>query len=833
MRPIRVLSLFDGMSCGQIALRELGVPIAKYYASEVDKFAIQQTQLNFPGTVQLGDVRNIDVDKLCEEVGEFDLLLAGSPCFAAGTKVLTSEGYKNIENVRIGDYVLTHQNRYRKVLKIGGKEAMTYKLMASGFVDTVCTANHPFYARKKQSIAYIQPNGKKSYKIQAGEPEWIEAQHLGKQYYVAHNIEQQESSNPLNITEEEAWVIGRYIADGHTRKDLRYDYQKDGSRGHNGSRAWQLILSIGNNKVDQVKSHFKDLHYSCYPHGDSVHRFVFSNKRLVQIVEAECGCGAINKHFGEHLIRLPRHLLEIVLQSYLEGDGYLQKNGRYSITTISRMLPITIQRVISKLYGRHINVTYHVPQEYRELCGRIIHQMPQYTIKFSIHPSKGVEKSKRIGDKMWRNIKAFEPVGEQKVFNLEVEEDNSYTANNLIVHNCQSFSFAGKRVGMKTKENIEILTLDQYLDLKEADFEFEGQSYLFWEFMRVLTALRRRNPNIMFLLENVEMGKKWETVLSNAIGIHGVHINSALVSAQNRKRIYWSNIRVREEGLFGYRYTDIPQPTDRGIILKDILESEVEEKYYLKDEVVQKLLEHKERHKEAGHGFGAVFHDTDGKMGAVKVGGSGVDNLVEVPICVAMRGGNPENPSSRNEGVKTVQVLEPAEEGKTNCLTSVAKDNLIAYVFSDGQVCLNKKRNELGRQIRKEYEAGKVNARRSDLVDYAPREDDKTGTITTVQSDNLILSNNHLQKNLTDVDNKANAFLATSHKGAWANDMSLVGDGFRIRRITPTECARLQTIPDWYKWECSATQQYRLLGNGWTVEVIKHIFSFMRLEDTV
>lgn len=467
MRPIRVLSLFDGMSCGQIALRDLGIPIEVYYASEIDKFAIQQTQLNFPDTVQLGDVRNIDVDKLCDEVGEFDLLLAGSPC--------------------------------------------------------------------------------------------------------------------VNL------------------------------------------------------------------------------------------------------------------------------------------------------------------------------------------------------------------------------------------------SFAGKRAGLATKENMEILTLGQYLDLKEAGFEFEGQSYLFWEFMRILTALRRRNPNIMFLLENVEMGKKWESVLSDAIGICGVHINSALVSAQNRKRIYWSNIRVREEGLFGYRYTDIPQPTDRGIILKDILETEVEEKYYLKDEVVQKLLEHKQRHKEAGHGFGAVFHDTDGKMGAVKVGGKGFDDLIKDPVCVAMRG--------RNAGTETVQMLEPAEGGKTNCLTSVAKDNLIAYVFSDDQVCLNKKRNELGRQIRKEYEAGTVKARRSDLVDYAPREDDKTGAITTVQSDNLILSNNHLQKNLTDVNGKANAFLATSHKGAWANGMSLVSRGFRIRRLTPTECARLQTVPDWYIWNCSATQQYRMLGNGWCIEVIKHIFSFIKIEE--
>lgn len=53
----------------------------------------------------------------------------------------------------------------------------------------------------------------------------------------------------------------------------------------------------------------------------------------------------------------------------------------------------------------------------------------------------------------------------------------------------------------------------------------------------------------------------------------------------------------------------------------------------------------------------------------------------------------------------------------------------------------------------------------------------------------------------------------------------------RIRRLTPTECARLQTIPEWYKWECSATQQYKMLGNGWTVDVIAHILSYMKLNE--
>lgn len=145
---------------------------------------------------------------------------------------------------------------------------------------------------------------------------------------------------------------------------------------------------------------------------------------------------------------------------------------------------------------------------------------------------------------------------------------------------CQSFSFAGKRVGMSTVDKEEIYTLDRYLGLKEEGFQFEGESYLFWEYMRILTDIRKYNPNVLFLLENVEMGKKWERVLSEAIGVYGVHINSALVSAQNRRRIYWTNIRTKRNGLFGELHSDIPQPEDKGILLKDILEDEVDEKYF-------------------------------------------------------------------------------------------------------------------------------------------------------------------------------------------------------------------------------------------------------------
>ena len=133
---------------------------------------------------------------------------------------------------------------------------------------------------------------------------------------------------------------------------------------------------------------------------------------------------------------------------------------------------------------------------------------------------------------------------------------------------CTDMSFSGKRKGLSTVEGIEIKSLNEYLELKKQGFEFTGQSYLFWEFIRILNDVRKTNPDVLFLLENVKMGKKWEPVFDDAIGCKGNHINSALVSAQTRKRIYWTNI---QGGI-------IPQPKDEGLTISDIAEYELYER---------------------------------------------------------------------------------------------------------------------------------------------------------------------------------------------------------------------------------------------------------------
>lgn len=74
---MKVLSLFDGISCGRVALERAGIPVETYYASEIDKYAIQIAQKNYPDTIQIGDVTQIDFTKFA---GQVDLVIGGSPC---------------------------------------------------------------------------------------------------------------------------------------------------------------------------------------------------------------------------------------------------------------------------------------------------------------------------------------------------------------------------------------------------------------------------------------------------------------------------------------------------------------------------------------------------------------------------------------------------------------------------------------------------------------------------------------------------------------------------------------------------------------------------------
>jgi len=421
---------------------------------------------------------------------------------------------------------------------------------------------------------------------------------------------------------------------------------------------------------------------------------------------------------------------------------------------------------------------------------------------------------------------------------------------------CTNFSFAGKRKGMSTKDEQEILTLKHYLQLKSEGFEFEGQSYLFWEYMRILTELRVINPNIKFLLENVEMGDKWEKILSRAIGVNGIHINSALVSAQNRKRIYWCNFGMRPMGLFGDLTSIIEQPKDKGILLKDILESEVDEKYFLSEKMVNCLIKRPkeydvfkpvELHSESkskcinarlfkmGSGDNYIKIDKKGnikdnqdKASCFTAGGHSGGNHSDMDYIVHnMQPRKADRPSLQKNKNAGGSGHLTRNDGKTYCLDG-GNTNAIE-VRAVKQLSANNKSNG-GTQP---YQQDRV----YDIEGISPslNTDGRSHAVEIVlTSKDKRLKQTIDENDLTKGEVKAlDTYNQSTHdryptlKDPRHNDRALF-DGTRIRRLTPLECMRLQTVDDNYLMPVSDSQKYKMLGNGWTIEVIAHLLSYLK-----
>lgn len=392
---------------------------------------------------------------------------------------------------------------------------------------------------------------------------------------------------------------------------------------------------------------------------------------------------------------------------------------------------------------------------------------------------------------------------------------------------CQGFSFAGKGL----------------------NFE-DPRSKLFFEYVRILNEVKAENPNVYFLLENVQMKIQHNQVITSYMGIEPICINSALVSAQNRVRLYWSNIGAEVDGLFGDLVCKIPQPKDEGILLKHILQDDVDEKYYLSEgATIRHAIGDRSRMNEV----------TDEKTGSLLANQAKQSSDM---ICVAMRGRNPENPSDRTAGIETEQRLEPRGDGKTNCLTSVQKDNLVIQI--------NPSKESGGKQP---YQQNRI---------YDPEGKNPALTAGLSTGSNAIIQSSYRQDTPTSIDKDKHPCLraeaggktkgigiivpeattkgfievqpgecfdaenpnSTTRRGrkmtdksnclmAKETDFMQYTKDFRIRRLTPIECCRLQTVPDSYFYKdgkqiVSDSAIYKMLGNGWTIKVISHILKFSK-----
>ena len=300
---------------------------------------------------------------------------------------------------------------------------------------------------------------------------------------------------------------------------------------------------------------------------------------------------------------------------------------------------------------------------------------------------------------------------------------------------CQGFSFAGKQLNFD-----------------------DDRSRLFFEFIRIKKEIEAENPKLKFLLENVRMSKESEAVISRFCSIEPIFINSKLLSAQSRPRLYWTNIGTNKNNLFGIEQPGIKQPKDKGILLKDILQSEVHEKYFLSEKIIKGFYKKNERNK--NFAFNPIINTN------IKAG------------CLTARYYKCSSSDNYIFGKKFILK------------------NPIKSPFM-----LKEERTEKGKLIRKQSKKD-YTPRNKQNKQYTNRQDKKANCLTTLKS------------------NFDYVFLGEKQK-------------LNIRRLTPGECFRLQTIPKKYAQlllnsGISDTQLYKMAGNGWTVDVISYILSHLK-----
>lgn len=839
---VKVLSLFDGMACGMLAMQKAGVEVDEYTAYEIDKYAIQTATHNFPMIKECRDVFKADFT----QYKDIDYIVGGSPCFTKGTVVFTDKGIKNIEDIQIGDMVLTHKNRFRKVIAVGNKLADVYTVSSQGVPKFKVTANHPFYIKKMNRV---WNNDNRCYDRNFSNSEWKEVKDLSKGDFLGSPIISIEE-NPYNLDRETCWLLGRYVADGHIRKTKR--------KGRKNSYQYQIVFSIGNKKVDNFKNKVTNHHFSCYPHTKSTYRCVVSSMELLEFIENnDFGKGAINKNIPNLILNLPIDLAKSFLDGYMSGDGcYIDMFDSYSATTISKRLAYSLALLIQKIYKTNPSITYNYTKPTTVIDGRIVNQKNNYVVLFKKNMRKqsvAVEKDNII----WTPYKSTEYIGKDIVYNISVDEDESYIANNRIVHNCTYWSIAQKN---------------------NRETEASG---LGWElFSQYVRALREVKPKFFIYENNKSMSNAIRESITKTFGFEPICINSALVSAQNRQRLYWVGKR-NADGT--YNKVDVKQPEDRGILLKDILNGVADRdksraiigsigrtttrEHFVKNqgqmsfEPVGETKDNKSYCLTSGYSNGSG--ENIGNYAAHTLE-KGCKSMVAEPVACRCRGRNDKN------GNKYAKY-ECRKDNKSNTLdTNSTNGSMIAEPIRVG--ALPRPNGELSNsQAMRVYstEGKSVN-----LVSGGGGMGGKTGlyavpikvgevgdggqghriysvegkSVSQTATSGGMGSNTGLYAIPVEFENDKPA-KATSCADGKTYTVYEVKDGlitikgkqypiklidgyYIIRKLTVSECKRLQTVPEWYEFPVSDSQAYKMLGNGWTIDVIAHLIEATLAENT-
>lgn len=331
-------------------------------------------------------------------------------CFGAGTPILTTNGYKPIEEIKIGDMVYTEDGTIHPVINTMSHFANNVvKTKISGAFDIVCTDNHNFYTLP---FDYIGNKGIKHYKSYTKkELKDIKHNDLLKLFTLPERNK--------SFDKRLAYIVGRFIGDGWKIKDKEQYFiccsKKEKEFLINKLEEANIEYSLFSNKtVEEL-------------------RILNSNKELIELLK-DCGYKADGKHIPKECFLWDNESLSSLIEGYIDSDGYKNKKGQYRINTVSYQLAQEIMLVLRTL---GFTPTCYINNRKGKTIieGRKVSIKNRYEIYFYDNPERSKYVHKK-DDEMWTYGLKLKKDIPQIVYNLTIEGNHSYIAGGFAVSNC-------------------------------------------------------------------------------------------------------------------------------------------------------------------------------------------------------------------------------------------------------------------------------------------------------------------------------------------------------------------------------------------------------------
>ena len=382
------------------------------FFSEIEKFPCRVLAYRYPHVPNLGDMTKVDGTKY-----DLDVFSGGTPCWCKGAYVLCREGYKPIEDVCVGDMVMTHLGRWRKVLKVGNKKSKNIvSVKVGGRPEFKVTSDHKFFVG-------VDDNGNASFKsisdIGVGGVICVPPSGFGFRTVDVPEFPKVYCANKEQIAELAGW----YVGDGYTRR-------------WKNKKKVAVILCLNDEKLKVFEERFGGvINYSkCGRIG---------NEQPIQICCTELALW-LEKHFSKKSEgkKIPAWMFckyaEYFMNGYGATDGHITKYGSFSATTVSPF----IAYAVSHMLGRScVNSNDYSFKQYNDRISYCRHR------QYGVNKSKNTKTFIKHGNYDATRVLSIASADAEVVYNIEVDEDHSYICNGMISSNCQDFSVAGKRSG--------------------------------------------------------------------------------------------------------------------------------------------------------------------------------------------------------------------------------------------------------------------------------------------------------------------------------------------------------------------------------------------------